>query len=250
MFKKNLKLLATMVGLVTVLVTVLVLPGTTQQTQLSRASILNAIQAAMGAQLTAAVGEQLALDAAVFFSNYYGSTWAFVPPRFLGSPEVYAYYIKALEDLKAGKEVELLLGGFYISEATPKGLAPGFYLVRTINKDKAVLLYNEEVVAELPISLRRISLEELTSIMNIGGFPEPFPAEKQIPVIVLAGIPNPVFNGGGTAGPLPPSPPSPQPPPPPPPPPTWPWKHYVPGQICFSVPVLPFVEWDIVCIDP
>lgn len=49
MLRKNLKLLATMVGLMAVLVTMLVLPGTTQQTQLSRAGILNAIQAAMGA---------------------------------------------------------------------------------------------------------------------------------------------------------------------------------------------------------
>lgn len=152
MLRKNLKLLVTAVGLVAVLVTLVILPGATQQTQLSRASILNAIQAAMGAQLTAAVGGQLALDAAVFFSNYYGSTWAFVPPRFLKSP-----------------------------------------------------------------------------------------------VIVLAGIPTPVFNGGGTAGPLPPSP---QPPLPPPPPPPDPWKQYIPGQICFTIPLLPFAEWELGCIDP
>ncbi|MEM2592183.1 MAG: hypothetical protein QXI60_06320 [Thermofilaceae archaeon] len=246
MLRKNLKLLATMVGLMAVLVTMLVLPGTTQQTQLSRAGILNAIQAAMGAQLTAATEEQLALNAAVFFSNCCGSTWAFVPPRFLKSPEVHASYIKAIEDLRAGKEVELLLGGFYIAEATPKGLAPGFYLVKTINKHKAVLLYNEDVVAELPISFRRISLEELRTIMNLGGFQEPFPAEGQIPIIVLAGSPQELVNegGGGEGGycPLPP-------PPPPPPPPLW--KNVIPGQICFSIPVIPgFAEWELGCIDP
>jgi hypothetical protein len=247
MFKKNLKLIATAIGLVAVLVMGLAMPGATQQIPLSRPAILSAIQGAIGAQLTAAVGEQLALNAAVFFSNCCGSTWAFIPPRFLKSPEVHAYYLKAIEDLRANKDVELLLGGFYVAEKTPKGLSPGFYLVKTVNQHKAVLLYNEEVVAELPISFRRITLGELRMIMNPGGFQEPFPAEGQIPVIVLAGSPQHLVNegGGGEGGycPLPP------PPPPPPPPPLW--KNYIPGQICFSIPVIPgFAEWELGCIDP
>ena len=250
MFKKNLKLICTAIGLVAVLMMGLAMPGATQQNPLSRQSILATIHSAMGATLTAAVGEQLALDAAVFFSSFEGSTWAFVPPRFLKSPEVHAYYLQAIEDLRAGKEVRLLLGGFYIAEKTPKGLNPGFYLVETVNKNKAVLLQNGEAIAELPISFRRISLDELRAIMNVGGFQEPFPAQGQIPVMVLAGIPDPLFNSAG--GGNPPTPPTPQPPPPPPPPPPPdPWKQVVPGEICFVIPILPpFVEWELGCIDP
>ena len=246
MFKKNLKLICTAIGLVAVLMMGLAMPGATQQNPLSRQSILATIHSAMGATLTAAVGEQLALGAAVFFSSFEGSTWAFVPPRFLRSPEVYAYYWRAIEDLRAGKEVQLLLGGFYIAEKTPKGLNPGFYLVETVNKNKAVLLQNGEAIAELPISFRRISLDELRAIMNVGGFQEPFPAQGQIPIIITASMPIHEISGGdpgGGYGGIGGGNPPPQPPPPPI------WKTYIPGQWCLSIP-LPLGEWELLCIDP
>ncbi len=241
MFTKKFKLFATMVGLVAVLVMGLAMTGTTQQQQLSRPNILGAIRAAMGAQLTAAVGEHLALDSAVFFSSFEGGTWAFVPTRFLKSPEVHEYYVKALEELMAGKEVQLLIGGFYIPEETPKGLKPGFYLVETINKDRTALLHDGEVIAELPISIRRVSLEELKAIMNVGGFQQQFPAQGQIPVIVLATMPVP--NGPTTGGPLAPAPPV-----------QFPWKHLIPGVICFGIPLGSGFSYDptggLLCIDP
>ncbi len=219
MFKKF-KLICTAIGLVAVLVMGLAMPGVTQQGGLTRQNILNTVQAAMGHQLTATTREQLALDAAVFFSNEEGSTWAFVPAAFRRSLEVHEYYLKSIEDLRAGKEVELLLGGFYIAERTPKGLNPGFYLVKTVNQYRANLIDNDgEIVADLPI-----------------GFQEPFPP-SQTAVILSSRLNELTPDGGGGAGGAPP----PQPP----------WKNLIPGQICFSIPVIPgFAEWELGCVDP
>jgi len=239
MFNRKFKLVGYAVGLVAVSVLVLALSGVMQQSGITRQNILDAIQTAMGPTLVATAGQQLALKSATFFSNDIGSTWAYVPARFWENLE---FYREAFEALRAGKEVHVLLGGFYIAEETPKGLKPGFYLVETINKDEAALVQGDEVVAKLPISLRRISLEELQRIMDVGRFLVNFdPESGDLPVIVTATMPCRLPTTEGCVNP----------PPPPPPKPRLPWKNAIPGTICFGIPIIPgFVEWELGCIDP
>jgi hypothetical protein len=77
MFKKNLKLIATAIGLVTVLVMGLAMPGATQQNPLSRANVVQAVNNIV-TTLTATEGELLNPDAATFVSDIF-ATYTYIP---------------------------------------------------------------------------------------------------------------------------------------------------------------------------
>lgn len=74
MFSKKFKLFGTMVGLVAVLAMGLAMPGVTQQENpLSRQGVVNAVNEALGAALTAAEGDILDPDNATFISTAFST---------------------------------------------------------------------------------------------------------------------------------------------------------------------------------
>lgn len=141
MFKKNLKLLATMIGLVAVLVMGLAMLGVTQQNPLSRASVVNAINNAVAATLTAAEGDVFDLDNAKFYSDA-RVAFGYIPLH--PSSRSLQLLEQSLEDLFAGSQMNVVIGALYLPDDVPGFLRAGTYKVKLINKDRVVLIDQED----------------------------------------------------------------------------------------------------------
>jgi hypothetical protein len=150
MFKKNLKLIATAVGLVAVLVMGLAVPGVTQQNPLSRASVVNAISNAVAATLTAAEGDVFDIDNAKFYSDTFAA-FAYIPLH----PVSRSYQLFDPQELLAGKTVNMTIAALYIPDKVafppepdcfesplclPVILAAGTYVLKVVNNTKYALL--------------------------------------------------------------------------------------------------------------
>jgi len=147
MFKKNLKLIGTAIGLVAVLVVGLTVPGATQQNPLSRQSVVQTVSQVVQATLVASAEEFFNTDKFVFYSG----------------PEVTAAFISAhsasrawqlLRQLAAGEEVGVVTFGLlYVPDGLKKvmitggdppiTLAPGLYKLQALAKDKMAIADQE-----------------------------------------------------------------------------------------------------------
>jgi hypothetical protein len=112
MFKKNLKLIATAVGLVTVLVMGLAMPGATQQNPLSRANVVQAVNNIV-TTLTATEGELLDPDAATFVSDIF-ATYTYIP---IAKESRSAQ--RLLEEVCSGKDFAPILLGVVVADHYP-----------------------------------------------------------------------------------------------------------------------------------
>jgi len=147
MFKKNLKLICTAIGLVAVLVMGLAMPGATQQNPLARQGITNAVGSALQSFLTAAADVLLAPERVLLLSNT-AVTVGFIPLSEVDEPRVTGL----LADILDGKGGSATIGAIYIVEPIKiKGLdgrevslPQGVYMVKVTDKDKAVLVDTEE----------------------------------------------------------------------------------------------------------
>lgn len=137
MFKKNLKLLAMMVGLVTVLMVGLAMPGVTQQNPLSRANIVNAINSAVAATLTAAEGDVFDTGNAKFYSDT-RMAFAYIPLH--PSSRSYQALEQNLYKLRTDEDLNITVGAFYVPEDIPGFVKAGTYLMKLVNRSKAVLI--------------------------------------------------------------------------------------------------------------
>jgi hypothetical protein len=172
MFKKNLKLIATAIGLVAVLVMGLAMPGATQQNPLARQGITNAVGNALQSFLTAAADVLLAPERALFLSDT-GVTVGFIPISEVDEPQV----TRLLADILDGKGGSVTIGAIYIVEPIkikgPDGLevplTPGVYRVKVIDRDKVVFVDAEEnEVVTVPVEMKKYPLEEFKDKMARG----------------------------------------------------------------------------------
>jgi hypothetical protein len=140
MFKKNLKLIATAVGLVAVLVMGLAMPGATQQNPLSRASVVNAISNAVAATLTAAEGDVFDMDNAKFYSDN-RVAFAYIPLH--PASRSLKLLEERLEDLFAGRAVNVEISALYLPEDVPGFLKAGTYKMKLVDRTRVVLVDQE-----------------------------------------------------------------------------------------------------------
>jgi hypothetical protein len=119
MFKKNLKLIATAIGLVTVLVMGLAMPGATQQNPLTRQAVVQGIDSALAA-FTAAEGDVWDTQCTQFYSTP-RFTLAFVPLH----PSSRSLQMLLTKDAR-----NITLEALYIPEDIPGFLRAGTYLVK------------------------------------------------------------------------------------------------------------------------
>lgn len=165
---KNLKLLATMIGLVAVLVMGLAMPVVTQQNPLARQGVTNAIGNALQSVLTAAGEVILDPEGALFLSGT-GVTAAFIPLSKVDEPRI----PKLLADILDGKGGSVTVGAIYIIEpikvksvaGREVSLNQGVYWVRVVDKDRAVLIDaegNEAVTVH--VEMEKYPLEEQDKI--------------------------------------------------------------------------------------
>jgi hypothetical protein len=140
MFKKNLKLIATAIGLVTVLVMGLAMPGATQQNPLSRASVVNAISNAVAATLTAAEGDVFDTENAKFYSD---ARMAFALIPLNPSSRSYQVLEQNLYKLRTDEDLNVTVAAFYVPEDVPSFVKAGTYIMKLMNRSKAVLVDQE-----------------------------------------------------------------------------------------------------------
>jgi hypothetical protein len=140
MFKKNLKLIATAIGLVTVLVMGLAMPGATQQNPLSRASVVNAISNVVAATLTAAEGDVFDMDNAKFYSDN-RLAFAYLPLH--PASRSLKLLEERLEDLFAGRAVNVEISALYLPEDVPGFLKAGTYKMKLVDRTRVVLVDQE-----------------------------------------------------------------------------------------------------------
>lgn len=162
MFRRNLKLLAMMVGLVAVLVMELAVPGVTQRypaagqptPTLSRQNIVGSLQN-LFSTLTASEGDVFDIQGAVFYSH----------------PEVtigFAILDRAskswalMEDLLAGQPVTPTIGGIYVVEDSTGFLKPGRYIVKAINQNQVALFDMDEN----QIALGKLQIKRLPQLVG------------------------------------------------------------------------------------
>jgi hypothetical protein len=109
MFKKNLKLIATAIGLVAVLVMGLAMPGATQQFQIpNRGQIVQGISQLLATTLTASEGDILDVDNVVFYTDA-DVTLAYIPLH----PS--SKSLQLLKDLVQGHKVgSVTVGALYL----------------------------------------------------------------------------------------------------------------------------------------
>jgi len=192
MFKKNLKLICTAIGLVAVLVMGLATLGVTQQPEnpWARSNVIKMLEAQF-ARLTAAEGEPiLNVAGAIMWSDPGPILMAFVPPLSASLP------IDKLRAIAAGEEIAVTIGGLYVGEDRREGgMRPGVYRIRLVGKSKVVLVDEEGNEA---YAGRVTHFEELT--------------EPSTNIVLAVRCTGECLDAGGV-------PPAPQPPPPPPPPP-------------------------------
>jgi hypothetical protein len=132
MFKKNLKLIATAIGLVTVLVMGLAMPGATQQNPLSRANVVQAVNNIV-TTLTATEGELLNPDAATFVSDIF-ATYTYIP---IAKESRSAQ--RLLEEVCSGKDFAPILLGVVVADhyptpELPQGRLQGSFYVYLTSK--------------------------------------------------------------------------------------------------------------------
>jgi hypothetical protein len=145
MFKKNLKLIATAIGLVAVLVMGLAMPGATQQNPLSRASVVNAISNVVAATLTAAEGDVFDTENAKFYSDT-SVAFVYIPLH----PASRFYQLFDPQELLAGKTVNMTIAALYIPDRVafppvcdlcdPVVLGAGAYVLKVVNNTTYALL--------------------------------------------------------------------------------------------------------------
>jgi hypothetical protein len=155
MFKKNLKLIATAIGLVTVLVMGLAMPGATQQSFqppcplgpcVDRFLLVQALQNAF-AGLTASTEDLLDFERAVFWSDGVPRQIAYIPP------DPASGLWDRVQQLRAGETVEVPFGGLYVAQGKSLlGQPPLAFKMRLRgNKDHAEIVFinaeGEEVIA-------------------------------------------------------------------------------------------------------
>jgi hypothetical protein len=195
MFKKNLKLIATAVGLVTVLVMGLATLGVTQQPEnpWARSNVIKMLETQF-ARLTAAEGEPILNVAGAIMWSDPARLMAFVPPLSASLP------IDKLRAIAAGEEIAVTIGGLYVGEDRREGgMRPGVYRIRLVGKSKVVLVDEEGNEA---YAGRVTHFEELT--------------EPSTNIVLAVKCTGECLDAGG----VPPAPQPPSPPPPPPPPPS------------------------------
>ncbi len=141
MFTKKFKLFATAIGLMAVLLVGLAMPGVTQQNPLSRANVVNAISNAVAATLTAAEGDIFDTDNAKFYSDT-RVAFAYVPLH--PSSRSLQLLEQSLEDLFAGRPVNVVLSALYLPDSVPGFLKAGTYKMKLIDKTKVVLVDQED----------------------------------------------------------------------------------------------------------
>jgi hypothetical protein len=134
MFKKNLKLIATAIGLVAVLVMGLAMPGATQQNPLSRASVVNAISNAVAATLTAAEGDVFDTENAKFYSDT-SVAFVYIPLH----PASRSYQLFDPQELLAGKVVNMTMAALFLPDNTPF-LPAGMYTLKIVDKTKYAIV--------------------------------------------------------------------------------------------------------------
>lgn len=140
MIKKTLKLLMTMVGLVAVLVGLMAMPGVTQQNPLSRANVVNAISNAVAATLTAAEGDVFDMDNAKFYSDT-RVAFAYIPLH--PSSRSLQLLEQGLEDLFAGRPVNVVLSALYLPEDVRGFLRAGTYTMKLVDNSRVVVVDQE-----------------------------------------------------------------------------------------------------------
>ncbi len=198
MFKKNLKLICTAIGLVAVLVMGLATSGVTQQqpeNPWARANVIKMLEAHF-AQLTAAEGEPiLNIHGAILWSDP-KRLMAFVPPLVTSLP------IDKLRAIAEGEEITVTVGGLYVGEdRRERGMRPGVYKIKLVGKSKVIFVDEEGNVAyEAPVTYFKKLTEPSTT-----------------PTIVLSIQCDACFSAGDSGGPQTTPPPGGTPPPPPPP---------------------------------
>lgn len=150
MFRKNLKLLMTMVGVVAVLVMGLAMPGATQGGDLSRQNIVGSLQN-LFSTLTASEGDVLDTQGAVFYSHPEVTIGFAILDRVSKSWAL-------MEDLLAGQRVIPALGGIYVVDDTTGFLKVGRYVVRAINQNQVALFdMDENQIAVGKLQIKRLS---------------------------------------------------------------------------------------------
>ncbi len=150
MFNKNCKLICTVVGLVAVLVMGLAMPGATQQNPLSRGQIIQGLSVLLPGTLTAAEGNILNIEGAVFYSHPEVTLGFAIPDRLSKSWAL-------IEELLVGQEVNPMLGGIYVVEDLTGFLKPGWYIVRAINQNQVALFsVDGDQVAFGKLQIRRL----------------------------------------------------------------------------------------------
>jgi len=140
MFKKKFKLMATVVGLVAVLMVGLATSGVTQQqpeNPWARSNVINMLQAQF-ARLTAAEGEPILNVAGAIMWSDPLRLIAFVPPLSASLP------IDKLRAIAAGEETIVTVGGLYVGEdRRERGMRPGVYKIKLVGKSRVILVDEE-----------------------------------------------------------------------------------------------------------
>ena len=134
MFKKNLKLICTAIGLVAVLVMGLAMPGATQQNPLARANVVNAISNAVAATLTAAEGDVFDTDNAKFYSDA-SVAFTYIPLH----QSSRSYQLFDPQELLAGKVVNVTMAALFLPDNTPF-LPAGMYTLKIVDKTKYAII--------------------------------------------------------------------------------------------------------------
>ncbi len=127
---KNFKLICTAIGLVAVLVMGLAMPGATQQNPLSRQGVVDAVNSAVAATLTAAEGELLDTNAVTFVSDIF-ATYTYIP---IAKESRSAQ--RLIEEVCSGKYSAPILLGAMLADRfpdpdLPQGIRGFFYVYLT-----------------------------------------------------------------------------------------------------------------------
>jgi hypothetical protein len=155
MFKKNLKLIATAIGLVTVLVMGLAMPGATQQDALTRENLIQLINRVYAPTLTASEGIIWDTQCVSFYSSPF-ITFSFIP----ANP-----YSRSIERIRSGDFDNVPLFILYVHDdggskpTVKRQILPGAYMAKLVSPTKVVFVDQEgnEVLtgsAEITISDR------------------------------------------------------------------------------------------------
>jgi hypothetical protein len=155
MFKKNLKLIATAIGLMTVLVMGLAMPGVTQQDALTRENLIQLINRVYAPTLTASEGVIWDTQCVSFYSSPF-ITFSFIP----ANP-----YSRSIERIRSGDFDNVPLFILYVHDdggskpTVRRQILPGAYMAKLVSPTKVVFVDQEgnEVLtgsAEITISDR------------------------------------------------------------------------------------------------